>query len=143
MSRPIRHLRARAALAIGLSIGLSLMASCAAQSHRPQQGSGQEPGGGSGASAAASPVPVRATVDAVFAKRPLFGVYLPDQSQAAVDQITTAVGCRPTLFQMFPSVSSGISAGPHQTAPGGPGLPLEPRRAGGRPDQPGLPPQGP
>jgi hypothetical protein len=79
---------------------------------------------------------VKATVEAVLAKRPLFGVYLPDQSQAAVDQIVTAVGCRPTLFQMFASVSNGISADTIQTAPGVPVLSLEPWRTGAGPNQP-------
>jgi hypothetical protein len=133
MSRPVRYLRFR--LAVVLSAALLLAAACAPQSHRPQQGSGHE-SGGAAASPAASPVPVRATVDGVFAKRPQFGVYLPDQSTAAVDQITTAVGCRPTLFMLFASLSAGISANTIQTVPGVPVLSLEPWRTGAGPNQP-------
>src|SRR6266545_2656704 len=122
--------------AIALAAGLVLVAACAPQSHRPQQGPGRDPAGAASGPAAASPGPVRATVDGLLAKRPLFGVYIPDQSQATVDEIGNSVGCRPVLFELFASISAGVSAETIQKAPGIPVLSLEPWRTGEGPNQP-------
>jgi hypothetical protein len=93
-------------------------------------------GGGSGKSSPTPDPPVVASVDTTFAQRPVFGVTLPNLTEATVSALSSKVGCRPTLVQRFISVASGVSLTTLQGVQGVPVISMEPWHSGQGPKQP-------
>ncbi len=103
-------------------------------------GNGEEPSAGGRAAVGASPEPtgpVVADVAQVLGDGgPLFGVYLPERSSAALDAVTAKVGCRPAIQQIFANVEDGISAKTLRGVAGLPMLSLEPWSSSAAEEQP-------
>lgn len=129
-----RHTRwFRRALAVSLAAALLCAGGCSTSSGRHR--AGPAAAGETQKSAAGGGSPIKASVDVVLARRPLFGIYAARMSEADLAGVAQSAGCRPTLIEAFASVPAGISLQTIRAVPGIPILSLEPWHTGRGPDQ--------
>jgi Glycosyl hydrolase family 26 len=133
----VRAQRLRSALAVVVAtIAMTLAAAGCGEGGGDERSAGD--GGHAGPASSPKPTgPVVAKVDEVLGEGgPMFGVYMPDKSQASLDKVAKKVGCRPMLQEIFGSVEGGISAETLRGVAGLTILSLEPWSASGEDEQP-------
>jgi hypothetical protein len=123
--------RGALAATLGLAVALAVSA-CGSRHADPGAISGATPSPGA---LVPMPTPVKAD-PRLLPQRPIFGISVPDTSQANIDAVADTTGCRPQVVNRFVSVLSGVSFQTLAQTPGLPMISLEPWHAGEGPDQP-------